>query len=74
MPSGPLRLKSQRGRFAPIGLATNPSGVEFRCGTCEYFEGGTCENQDPRLQGQKVDAITECCNRYDHAQMKVRIQ
>lgn len=72
-PSGPLRLKSQRGRFAPIGLAENPRGLEFQCGTCEYFEDGLCKNADPRLLNQKVQA-SWCCNRYDHPGMKVHIQ
>lgn len=56
-----------------IGLARNPKGVAFRCGTCEYFSRGLCKNDDPKLHNQEVDAQTDCCDLYDHTGMIRRI-
>lgn len=58
-----------------IGLARNPPGVPFRCGTCKYFSFalGTCQNNDPRvrdkLYGKVVDPVCECCNWFEHPGM-----
>lgn len=54
----------------PVGLAQNPRGIAFQCGTCEYFDKGTCKNKNPRLDGRKVEAEW-CCNLFDRDGMKV---
>lgn len=54
---------------SPVGLAQNAEGVPFQCGTCEYFEDGTCHNPHPKLEGQQVQPEW-CCNLYDHDGMK----
>jgi len=53
-----------------VGLAQNASGIQFQCGTCEYFDNGTCHNKNPHLQGRQVQPAW-CCNLYDHPGMKV---
>ena len=53
-----------------VGLSENPMKVAFECGTCEYFERGTCHNKNPNLKGRKVEA-SWCCNLYDHDGMRV---
>jgi hypothetical protein len=53
-----------------IGLVENVPGVSFQCGTCEYFQSGTCTNKDPRLYGRKVEARW-CCNLYEHDGMVI---
>lgn len=55
---------------AVVGLAENASGVQFQCGTCEYFDSGTCRNAHPKLQGRPVKPEW-CCNLYDHDGMRV---
>ena len=52
-----------------IGLAQNPVGVPFQCGSCEYFKDGTCENPAKELKGRKVDNEW-CCNLFEHEGMK----
>lgn len=64
--------RNSGGDGLPIGLATNPSGIAFQCPSCRYFRSGVCTHHDPRLNGQHVDA-DECCNRYEHPGMKVRV-
>jgi hypothetical protein len=57
-----------------VGLARNPKGVPFQCGACMYFgrkKPGICDNPNPEIYDKKVDAVTECCNLYDHKGMKV---
>jgi hypothetical protein len=53
-----------------VGLSENPMSVRFECGTCEYFRRGTCDNQNPKLKGRKVESAW-CCNLYDHDGMRV---
>ena len=57
-----------------IGLARNPKGVAFRCGTCEYFLNGLCKNEHAKLYNKEVDAHTDCCDLYDHPGMQIRIK
>lgn len=54
-----------------IGLASNPDGVRFHCGECEYFKDGRCHFKDKRLYGLEVQPDW-CCNKFDHPGM-VRI-
>jgi hypothetical protein len=62
-----------------VGLASNPNGVPFHCGDCEYYDtvrsphGGKCRHKDPRLNGRKVDAAW-CCNFFHHPGMKVIVR
>lgn len=56
-----------------VGLAENAEGVPFQCGTCEYFEDGTCHNPDPELKGRDVDEEW-CCDFYEHDGMKVIVK
>lgn len=53
-----------------VGLSQNETGVTFRCGTCKYFDRGTCHNKNPELEGRHVKPHW-CCNLYDHDGMKV---
>ena len=57
----------------PIGYAENPPGVAFRCGTCEYFDAGTCRNPRKKLNGVKVKGDVGCCNWYESEGMKTVI-
>lgn len=57
----------------PIGLAENPRGTAFSCGTCEYFSKGTCQNDNPKLTGKRVEPEW-CCNLFDRSGMKVIIK
>lgn len=70
-------VRSERGddesgdtKSMPIGLAQNPPGRAFQCGTCEWFNAGHCQNKNPRLTGRQVDPQW-CCNLYDNDQMKI---
>lgn len=65
-------VKLQGGRMG-VGLAENPRGVHFQCGTCAYFDNGVCHNSHPRLDGKKVKAEW-CCNLFDHKGMKVIVR
>lgn len=56
-----------------VGLADNTEGYSFQCGTCEYFDDGTCHNPHPKLNGRKVEPKW-CCNLYDHAGMKTIVE
>jgi hypothetical protein len=58
-----------------VGLAMNMPDVEFRCGTCGYYDResedqGKCTNPHPRLKGRMLSAYW-CCNHYDHKGMIV---
>ncbi len=53
-----------------VGLAQNTQGVNFQCGTCEYFDKGVCKNSHPKLKDRNVQREW-CCNLYDHDGMKV---
>jgi hypothetical protein len=54
-----------------IGLAKNPKGVHFQCGTCEYFDRGVCHNENPALHARVVEPEW-CCNLYwNHKGIKV---
>lgn len=55
-----------------IGLAQNPKGVLFQCGTCEYFDRGICHNPDPKLHRKPVESHW-CCDLYEHPKMRVII-
>lgn len=57
----------------PVGLAQNPAGVAFKCGTCEWFSGSVCQNENPAIHGKKVDQGW-CCNLYDNDEMKVIVR
>lgn len=57
----------------PIGLAANPDGVAFRCGTCEWFEDGHCHNANWQLYGKKVDPFW-CCNLFDRDDMRIIVR
>lgn len=57
----------------PVGLSENRPGVHFRCGTCEFYDGGTCHNKHPSLDGTQVEARW-CCNLYHHTGMKVIVR
>jgi len=56
----------------PVGLAANPPGVAFHCGECKYFDNGTCQNENPKLNGRPVDPEW-CCNLYEHDGMETII-
>lgn len=56
-----------------VGLAENAKGIPFKCGTCEYFEDGTCHNKNPKLDGRTVKAEW-CCNLYEHDGMKIVVK
>lgn len=55
-----------------VGLAQNPKGVPFQCGTCEYFDRGICHNPVAKLYRKEVDRDW-CCDYYDHPGMRVII-
>lgn len=57
----------------PIGLAANPLGLPFRCGTCEWFDNNHCWNKNPRLHGRQVDPHW-CCNLYDNDSMQIVVR
>jgi len=63
-------LKGEKPKRPLVGLAQNAKGVPFQCGTCEYFDRGTCRNRDPELEGRKVGSEW-CCDLYDHEGMRV---
>ena len=69
------RPDDERGdtKAMPIGLAENPGGRAFRCGTCEWFDNGNCQNKNPRLNGRKVDPFW-CCNLYDNDDMRIIVR
>lgn len=59
-----------------VGLAENPQGVPFRCGSCEFFgrkKPGHCDNPDPELQDRKVEPHW-CCDLYRHPGMRVIVK
>lgn len=56
-----------------VGLAENANGVRFHCGSCEYFDNGTCHNKNPKLNGREVKAEW-CCNLYDHPGMRIVVK
>jgi hypothetical protein len=56
-----------------VGLADNTEGYAFQCGTCEYFDDGTCHNNHPKLNGRQVEAKW-CCNLYDHDGMQTIVE
>jgi len=64
--------QSKKGDEA-VGLARNSPGIEFQCGTCQYFADGICHNEHPKLNGVEVDPEW-CCNHYDHDGMETIIQ
>jgi len=66
-------LKGEHPKRPQVGLAENAKGVAFQCGTCEYFDDGTCRNKDPELEGKEVQAEW-CCDLYDHDGMRVIIE
>jgi hypothetical protein len=73
-------IRSRRGddesgdtKAMPIGLAQNPPGRAFQCGTCEWFDGGRCQNKNPRLNGRHVEREW-CCNLYDNDDMKIVVR
>lgn len=57
----------------PVGLAQNKPGVKFQCGTCYWFDAGTCRNRNPDLNGVHVEAVW-CCNLYHHDGMKIIVR
>lgn len=57
----------------PVGLAQNPPGRAFRCGTCEWFDNGHCRNRNKSLNGRQVDPQW-CCNLYDNDEMKIIVR
>lgn len=69
------RSDDERGdtKAMPIGLAKNPAGVQFQCGTCEWFSAGKCMNKNPRLNGKHVEPQW-CCNLYDNDKMEIVIR
>lgn len=56
-----------------VGLAENAKGVQFQCGTCEYFDDSICRNKDPELDGREVEP-EYCCDLYDHEGMRVIVK
>ncbi len=63
----------QQTQAGDVSLCANPPGVPFQCGTCNYFEQGTCSNPDPKLSGRPVQPDW-CCDLYDHQGMQVVVQ
>lgn len=57
----------------PVGLAQNRPGVNFRCGTCHFYDAGACRNKHPSLDGAKVEAMW-CCNLYRTSGMTIIIR
>lgn len=56
-----------------VGLVENVEDVPFQCATCDYFEDGFCQNEDPRLYGRDVEGRW-CCNKYEHEGMRVIVE
>lgn len=66
-------LADTAAKMQAVGLAQNPAGVTFHCGSCEYFKRGKCGNPNPKLNGRRVDPVW-CCDLYEHAGMKVIVK
>lgn len=68
----------------PVGLAENPPGVPFQCGTCSFLSGNIevlqdwpedniCTNEEARLYLVPVNKQLWCCDKYNHPGMRVII-
>ncbi len=66
-------MKSDPTKSMPVGLASNPDGVAFRCGSCEFFDDGKCWNKNLKLNGKAVKPQW-CCNLFRHSGMMVIVR